>query len=147
VVYTLLTLLIGAATLWAAWFVAREVRRTSRWPTTPGRILARGLGEPMGGPGRSYLPAVRYTYAVDGRTYTNDQVYVLRRTGGLADRMRRLVDGLPDPVPVHYDPADPSRSFLLAQPRSSFWVPAVLGTAITLVGFLKVLVWAVSLSR
>ncbi len=141
--YALLTLLIGAATLWAAGFVAREVLRTRGWPTTPGRIVARGLGEPMGGPGRGYLPLVRYTYEVGGRTYANDQVYVLRRTGGLADRMRRLAEGLPDPVPVHYDPADPSRAYLLPQPQSSFWVPAVLGTAITLVGLLRVLVWVV----
>lgn len=138
----LLTFATGLAALWAAWTAWREVRRTRGWPTTSGRILARGVGEPMGGPGRSYLPAVRYTYTVDGTPYEGDQVYSLRRTGGGADRMRRLTAGLPDPVPVHYNPADPARSYLLPTPPATLWLLTALGVVVTVVGALLVLIAA-----
>ena len=61
----------------------------------------------MGTRGRSYLPHVKYIYSVEVQQYVHDQVYVIRRTGDIADKMQQLVDGLPDPVPVHYDPEQP----------------------------------------
>lgn len=74
------------------------------------------------GHGRTYMPHVKYTYAVRGKDYTNDQVYLIRRSGGLKDKMQELVDGLPDPVPVHYDRQDPARSYLLTNPMITVWI-------------------------
>jgi hypothetical protein len=136
----LLTLFAGGMALWAARHVWTEVRRCRDWPSVPGRILERGVGAPMGTPGRSYLPHVRYTYSVAGKEYTNDQVYVIRRTGGLADAMQRLVDRLPDPVPVHYDPEDPARSYLLVNPMGTVWILIAFGAGALLLGLLQMLV-------
>lgn len=141
-VIPVLTTLVGLLGLWMARHVSRETRLTRNWQTTPGRILERGVGAPMGGPGRSYLPHVKYAYTVDGQEYINDQVYLIRGTGGLADSMQSLVDALPDPVPVHYNPAEPARSYLLDQPKSSFRIAAVTGTILLLAGLLQLLVIA-----
>lgn len=134
-----LTLLFGGLSLWAARYVHRQMRETRDWPTVPGKILERGVGEPMG-LDRSYMPHVKYTYFVGGKQYTNDQVYLIRRTGGLASQIQKLVDSLPDPVTVYYDPKDPVRSFLIVNPKGTFWLLLIFGLVVVTVGLLQVFV-------
>lgn len=139
----LLTLFFGVLAIGFGRHVLGKIRAERSWPTVPGKILERRVGEAMGGRTRSYLPHVKYTYSVGGREYTNDQVYLIRRTGGLHDKMQQLVDGLPDPVSVHYDPKDPAQSYLLVNPMSTVWILLVFGVLTTLWGLGQVLVhWA-----
>ncbi|MBA3540676.1 MAG: DUF3592 domain-containing protein [Deltaproteobacteria bacterium] len=147
VAFAVLTLVAGAVALWAAFYIAGEVRRNRDWPTVPGKILERGVGEPMSGRGRSYLPHVTYAYAVDGKPYVNDQVYLIRRTGGTSDEMQALVDRLPDPVPVHYDPAQPSSSYLLVNSMTTFWILVVFGSLVLVVGVLQLFVVLMTKAR
>jgi hypothetical protein len=136
----LLTLFIGVTTTWVARYVYRELRINRRWPTVPGKILERGVGDPLPGMTRVYLPIVKYSYSVGGRDYTNDQVYLIRKTGNLAPVIRQLVDSLPDPVPVHYDPQDPSRSYLLVNPMQTVWVIYGFAALAIILGLLRLLV-------
>lgn len=140
-VYAGLFLFFGAVALWAAFRVSGDIKRNRGWPTTPGKILERRVGEPMGTRGRSFLPYVRYTYVVDGKEYTNDQVYLIRRTGGMHDKMQRLVDGLPDPVPVHYDPKDPAQSYLLVNPTRTQWILVAFGVLALVMALAQVLIY------
>ena len=117
----LLTLLVAALSCGFGIHVLRKIRRERGWPMVPGAVLERGVGGAMGH-GRTYMPHVKYTYTVEGKAYTNDQVYLIRRSGGLKDKMQELVDALPDPVPVHYDPRFPARSYLLTNPMITVWV-------------------------
>lgn len=136
--WALLTLLFAGIALYMAFHVSSEVRRCRDWPTVQGTILERGVGEPMGtSRGRSFLPKVVYTYTVGGTAYTNDQVYLIRRTGGPADDMQKLVDGLPNPVPVHYNPQDPAKSWLLMNSMSTFWLLLTFGIVTLLIGLLQ----------
>jgi hypothetical protein len=112
----------------------RERKAKRAWPTSPGKILERGVGEPMRSVSRAYLPRVKYAYSVGGKDYVNDQVYVIRRTGSLKSSVQKLVDRLPDPVPVHYDPDDPTKSYLLENPRSTTWILVCFGIVALLVG-------------
>lgn len=138
----LLTLVAGLLAVGFGRHVLGKIRAERSWPTVAGKILERGVGGAMGG-GRTYMPHAKYTYAVGGKDYTNDQVYLIRRTGGLKDKMRALVEGLPDPVPVHYDPEDPTRSYLLTNPMSTVWILLGFGvlTILWALGQLLVL-WA-----
>ena len=120
VVFAVVVLLAGAGSVWLAVQYARTVRVGRDWPTVEGKILERGVGEPMGH--QRYRPHVRYRYVVDGKTYENTQVYAIKDSGELEDHAEELVRSLPDPVPVHYDPTDPSRSFLILNPSGMFWV-------------------------
>lgn len=135
----LLTLAVGMLALWMARRVSRDIRKGREWPAVPGKILERRVGDAMG-QGRTYMPHVKYTYSVAGREYTNDQVYLIRRTGNLADVIQRLVDGLPDPVPVRYDPNDPTQSYLLVNPMSTVWIVLGFGVLALVMGLLQVLV-------
>ena len=46
------------------------------------------------------MPHVKYEYTVDGKEYTNDQVYVIRRTGNLADALRADLRRLDPDLPM-----------------------------------------------
>jgi hypothetical protein len=106
-VYASLWLAGGVLALGLARYLSRRIREERHWPAVPGKILERGLGGSVG-TGHSYMPRVKYEYSVSGTQHVNDQVYLVRRTGGVAPAMRRLVERLPDPVPVHHDPAEPA---------------------------------------
>lgn len=134
-----LYLFFGGLAFWGARYFSRELRRTRDWPTVPGKILERGIGDPIGA-GRSYMPRVKYAYTVGGREFTNDQVYVIRRTGSLAPTVRKLVDGLPDPVPVHYNPQDPAQSYLLTNSWGTYWLLVAVGVLALFLGLGQVLV-------
>ncbi len=75
----------------------------------------------------SSVPEVKYSYAVGGTNYVNDQVYLVGRIGGSEDQIQRLLDDLPDPVPVHYNPQDPEKSYLLLTPGSGAWLLLAAG--------------------
>jgi Protein of unknown function (DUF3592) len=132
-VYAALSAAFGLLALWAARYVTREMRRVRGWPSTPGAILERGVGEPMS-QARVFMPRVVYSYEVDGTSYTNDQVYVIARTGNLKPVIERLVAGLPDPVPVYYNPGKPSESHLLKNPQGTWWILRGFGVVAILVG-------------
>src|SRR6185503_4917611 len=138
-IYGLLFLFFCVLAFWAARYFSRELRRTRDWPTVPGRILERGVGEPMG-TGRTYMPRVRYAYRVDGKEYTGDQVYVIRRTGNLPGAVQKLVDSLPDPVTVHYNPQNPTQTWLIANSWGMFWLLLAVGLLALFLGVGQILV-------
>jgi hypothetical protein len=128
----------GAVGIWAALSVSSTLRRTRDWPSVNGTILERGVGEAMSQK-HTFMPLVKYRYEVNGKSYTNDQVYTIRRTGNLAPKIRELVDGLPNPVPVFYDPADPSQSYLLRNSVATYWLLIGFSIFVCLLGSLTLL--------
>lgn len=138
--FAALFLAFGGLALWGAFRVSSDIRKGRSWPTVPGKVLERRVGEPMGTRYRSFLPVVKYTYVVDGKEYTNDQVYLIRRTGGMSSTMQKLVDSFPDPVPVHYDPNDPSQSYLIVNPTSTSWLLVGFGALAILMGLGQLLI-------
>lgn len=124
---------------WMALHVLREIRSTQHWQTVMGTILERGVGVRMKGVAFSFLPYVKYSYSVTGKDYINDQVYLHKQTGSLDWQVRRLVNSLPNPVPVHYDPEYPERSYLIKNPMSIIWILVTVGALAFFVGFVELL--------
>jgi hypothetical protein len=113
----------------AFWISARlhsDNRKSRKWPSVSGTVVERGI-EPMQSDARTFTPRVRYHYTVAGREYAGHQVYRTGRAGSMKQSAQRLVDGLPDSIPVHYNPEDPSQAFLLANPSWIFWVAIASG--------------------
>ena len=137
--FAALFFIAGGIALWMAFYVGGEIKQKRDWPTVPGKILERRVGEPMG-KGRMYLPHVKYSYEVGGKRFTNDQVYLIRRTGGTHDEIKKLVDELPDPVPVHYDAANPAESYLIVNPTGTKWILVAFGALALLMGLAQLLV-------
>lgn len=141
-VFAVLTLLAGTGALFVGCSVSSEVRAKKGWPTTDGKIVERGVGAPMHTSGRSFLPRAVYTYTVGGKSYKNDQVYLVKGTGGTSDDMKALVDGLPDPVPVHYDEDNPAESYLVTNSMSTFYIALAIGILLLIIGGLQLAVVA-----
>ena len=136
----LLYLAAAALALAMGRYLHREIREKRLWPTVPGKLVERGLGPKMQtqGPGM-YLPHVKYHYVINQTEYVGDQCYLVRGTGGLDRQILKLVSSLPESVPVHYNPADPGQSYLLVNPRSTYWLLMGMGLLATLVGLVKLL--------
>lgn len=97
------------------------------WPTVPGVIVSSEVtGE------RSFVPRIEYTYQVGSETYTasSDRQVPLfggkRKTREVAEKV--AAEYLPGmEVSVYYDPLDPSRSTILAEPRWNDFAQTGLG--------------------
>ncbi|HEY0254155.1 MAG TPA: hypothetical protein VGC41_21650, partial [Kofleriaceae bacterium] len=87
-----------------------------------------------------FLPRAVYTYEVAGKAYKNDQVYLVRKTGGTSTQVEQLVAELPDPVTVHYNPADPQASYLVVNPTSTSTLLLVFAIGAFVLGALQLLV-------
>jgi hypothetical protein len=108
---------------WMARRISAEIRLKRNWPTVPGKILEHGVGEGLGVRTTSYRATVKVRYSVDGKEYLGDQVHLIRRTGaGTGAQIDRLFQSLPDPVPVRYNPQNPSDSYLIVNPIWTAWL-------------------------
>jgi hypothetical protein len=117
---------------WAAFFAALESRR---WVVTTGRVTRSVVTYTTSRRGRSYTPAVRYTYSVGGERLVADRfAFSVAESAGDegAAAARAVVERFwpGNEVHVFYDPENPSRATL---DRS---VPPVLGPTL---GWLLVL--------
>jgi Protein of unknown function (DUF3592) len=140
IIFVLLYFCFAGLAWWMAAFLSREIQRTRHWQTVMGSILERGVGEPMKSISFGYVPNVYYSYTVAGREYKNNQVYLHKQTGNLDWQIRKLlVNGLPNPVPVHYDPQHPENSYLIANPKSTIWILVVFGILAFVVGLMLLL--------
>ena len=132
-----LAVLFGCVGLWVGIKARRAQQRTRGWPTAPGKILERAVGRSVGR-GRAHALRITYTYEVGGKEYRGERVHPVGEVGYL-DAERRLA-ALPDPIPVHYDPADPASAYLVPMPAVTVWLALVFGTVALLIGILKILV-------
>jgi hypothetical protein len=88
----------------------------------------------------SYAPYVKYSYSVAGKEYNNTQFYLIGRMGNSRKAIQKLVDSLPNPVPVHYNPQDPAQSYLLVNPAWTGWFLLAAGVAVFVCGLLQLFV-------
>ena len=133
----IVTVVVGALLLWFGLSIRADAVRGTSWPTVQGKILERGTA--YYAPRNWYYPHVKYTYRVDGKDYTADQVYQRGRVDGTQANIQKLVDSLPDPVPVHYDPAAPSTAFLIPNPSWTYAIVIAFGVLALIVGLIQTL--------
>lgn len=132
-IYGIVTMLLGIASIVVACSTTSEVRAKSGWPSVEGRVLERHL-ESGRRPWRRE-PRVVYTFTVDGKSFKNDQVFMIPHTEGEEAEMRNLVDSeIPDAPKVFYDPDDPSQSYLLPNAKFWFYIMVPVGILMILIG-------------
>lgn len=96
----------------------------------------KSTGRPESGPHTetTYRPHIRWEYTVGGETYVNNK----RHSGSSnKEQERELVDEYPEgeTVEVHYDPADPSVSYLENVPgKGGAMLSGVIGGVLLLSG-------------
>lgn len=104
---------------------------SSSWPTVTGEVSeawASPLPGAQAGPG--WRIGITYDYQVAGQSHTGDRLRFSRRLGGRtrAQAEQALVSYVPGgPIEVHYDPANPARSVILAGPDRRAWFGLFVG--------------------
>ena len=126
-------------------FVILSIRawRTSRaqatWPSVPGVVRSAAVHRAGFDRERdNYHPRIAYDYTVDGRQFAGEWTGIAGGQGYLTRRgAEKLAAQFPPgaTVPLHYDPADPSRSTLRRGKACCATVfMAALGALCTLIG-------------
>jgi hypothetical protein len=134
-------LFIGVVGTWTGFKQLKNRTALNRWRTTAGKVIERGTYQPdniatMGPPAFRHSPLVRYVYEVEGREFVNDSIRPKRiqlpqhNTRKWAEKNAQ---SFPDQVTVHYNPDDPSESFLIQTSKLMLWI--VIGASLSAVIF------------
>lgn len=133
-----LFVVVGAGILWVDHASRAQSSAARSWPTTTGTVTRSEVNRGVNISDRnvSYTPIVSYSYTVNGRSYTGDQIDATR--GGLRTRIRETAEERVRPYPagaavaVHYDPSGPGNAMLETNATSSrlFIVLAALFLAV-----------------
>lgn len=107
-----------------AWLGSRsEASETAAWPSTPGVITEMRITETRGNDGgRETTAVVKYSYAVNGKTYQGDRVKVEMATN--PTDAQRYPKGTQ--VTVFYNPKQPGDA-VLEQGGGGAWFTGLLG--------------------
>jgi hypothetical protein len=124
-----LALLFSGVAFWLAFrlFKARPV--LNRWNTVNGIVIERGTVVPtdpdLTVPFFRHAPLVRYEYQVNGQKYVNDRIYPKRLVAPARNTLtwaEKRANSFPNEILVHYNPANPSESFLENAPVSTVFL-------------------------
>jgi hypothetical protein len=140
-IYAAVFLAVGVLAIVSGMRLKGDIGEGSGWPTVEGKVGEKRLDTAPQLRSRSFEPKARYTYQVDGKTYTSEQVYQIKGTGGTARSMQAVLDRLPETVKVHYDPKDPARAYLLKNSGSVPWVYYGAGALAILMGLASLLMY------
>ena len=95
-----------------------------RWPTTKGKVIERSTYQPYiptaGPPAFRHSPLVKYVYRVAEKEFVGDRIRpqrIQQPQHNTKDWAQRTANRFPDQVDVHYNPEDPSESFLVQTPK------------------------------
>lgn len=140
---SILCIIAGGACFWFGLQRYRKGSATYKWPQAPGEILSseveRQVSEDMDFRGiPSFHPKISYTYTVNGRNYTSDQVSILDHgTGDPKGHARKLVQKyrVNKKVKVYYNPQDSSDAILEPGISPGCYLMMISGLFFILVGF------------
>jgi hypothetical protein len=141
--------LIGSVGLWAGFKQLRNRTELNTWPTTRGKVIERGTFQPdipaLGPPAFRHAPLVKYVYQVSGIEFTNDRIRpkrIQQPQHNTKKWAQKKSESFPDEVSVHYNPEDPSESFLLQTSRLMLYVVVGSSCLAILFGLLFLLVFS-----
>jgi hypothetical protein len=121
--------IVGFSTMGWAFYTMARATKMQRWPTTRGDMIA-GEAVPAES-GSGFRMQVRYAFVIDGQQREGttfglqDRSFSKREAEQLA---KRYAPGRM--VIVHYDPADPTRTYI--DSGESQWPKVVAGIGLTL---------------
>jgi hypothetical protein len=109
-------------------------------------VIERGTYEPnvpmSGPPAFRHAPLVRYAYRVADRELVSDVIHPKRIQLPQHNTLKwatRKASSFPDDVIVHYNPEDPSESYLILTSKLNLWAVIVASSFAMLVGLLFLL--------
>ena len=122
-------LLIGIVGLWTGFRQLRNRAALNRWNTAKGKVIERGTYKPkiatLSAPAFQYAPLVKYVYQVDGKEFVNDCIHPKRiqlPEHSSKKWAQKKAESFADDVTVHYNPEDPSESFLVLTSKRKLYI-------------------------
>jgi len=130
-------LVLGAVAVVGGVIMLSTSLKVRGWPVVSGRITEKAVGSSTttgaSRPGRYFEPQVKYTYSVEGKTYTGQRIGPATAAYD-EDKAKRVVSELPDTVEVHYNPRDPSDAYLQPSSYGLAAIALVTGIVCLLIG-------------
>lgn len=141
--------LIGSVGLWAGFKQLKTRVKLNQWPTAKGRVIERGIYVPdvptLGPPAFRYSPLVKYVYEVSGQEFMNDRIRPKRiqlPEHNTKQWAQKRAESFAAEVTVHYNPEDPSESFLVQTSRAMLYIVCGASCVAILFGLLFLLVFS-----
>jgi hypothetical protein len=141
--------LIGTVGLWAGFKQLRNRTKLNTWPMTKGRVIERGTFQPdipaLGPPAFRHAPLVKYVYKIGGKEFTNDRIRPKRIQQPQHNTKKwaeKRAESFADEVTVHYNPEDPSESFLVQTSKAMLYIVIGSSCLAILFGLLFLLVFS-----
>jgi len=141
--------LIGTVGLWAGFKQLRNRTKLTAWPMTKGRVIERGTFQPdipaLGPPAFRHAPLVKYVYQIGGKEFTNDRIRPKRIQQPQHNTKKwaeKRAESFADEVTVHYNPEDPSESFLVQTSKAMLYIVIGSSCLAILFGLLFLLVFS-----
>jgi hypothetical protein len=120
---------IGIVGLWTGFRQLRNRAALNHWPLTKGKVIERGTYKPYipaaGPPAFRHAPLVKYVYQVAGGEFINDRIRPKRIQQPQHNTQKwaqKTANKFADEVEVHYNPEDPSESFLVQTPAILLYI-------------------------
>ena len=141
-------LLIGFVGGWTGIRLLKKRTVVNQWKTTRGRISERGTYLPgqamLSAPAFRHAPLVRYQYEVAGKKF--ESIWILPRQiqlprHGTKKWAQRQAESFANEVVVHYNPDDPSESYLTLTSKSTLYVVIAASCVAMLIGLLFLIVY------
>ena len=121
------------------------------WKTTRGRVIERGTYVPnfamLSVPAYRHSPLVKYSYEVDGKQFSSNAITPERIQRPRHNTMKwaeNRAQSFSDEVVVHYNPENPSESYLELTSRWTLWAVVGASCFVMLIGGLFLLSWVVT---
>src|SRR3979411_136439 len=120
---------MGVVCFWPGFNQLRKRTKLNTWPMTKGKVMERGTFQPdipgLGPPAFRHAPLVKYVYQISGKEFTNDRIRTKRikqQQHNTKKWAEKRAEAFADEVAVHYNPGDPSESFLVQTPKAVLYI-------------------------
>jgi hypothetical protein len=135
--------IIGIVGIWTGLKQLRNRTALNSWKTVKGRVVERGTFQPntptLGTPAFRHSPLVKYVYQVGAKEYTNTCIHPKRiqlPQHLTKDWAQKRSASFADEVTVHYNPEDPTESFLIQTPKRTLCIVIGASCLVILVGLI-----------
>ena len=112
-------------------------------------MIERGTFQPdipaLGPPAFRHSPLVKYVYQVAGKEFINDRIRpkrIQQPQHNTKKWAQKMAESFPAKVSVHYNPEDPSESFLVQTSRAMLYIVVAASCLAILFGLLFLLVFS-----
>lgn len=139
-------MVLGLAGIWTGIKALKNRVLADRWHTTNGRVIERGIYQPdqpmLSAPAFRYAPLVKYCYEIGGREFVSHWIlprHIQLPRHNTKKWAQKQADSFPDEVVVHYDPINPSESYLTNASRTGLYAVLIFSLIAILLGCLFLL--------